>query len=133
MKKKSQNSNFAYVFAFYDKDNNLLGFRADSLGSLSKTWGKCWSTQKSALKFFSTLRAKGSNQSAHKILSTLLQGKNDVASALLNADTTDYGKAVRLDLLQLKTFEGFNINAYSNEDFARLLTNQKILKTEKII
>ena len=113
------------VLRYLDTDGNLVGYRADSLGSLDKEWGKVFNADyDSARNLFERLKTREkSKHSGHDTLSRLLSGVNKGASKLVElGDSKGELENVQvLQLLELGGFEGFNDGSYGKDDFKRLL------------
>ena len=120
-----------HTLRYLDSDGNLVGYRADSLGSLRKDWGKVYDANyDSARNLFDRLKTtEKSDHSGHNTLSKFLSGINKGAAALVDlGDNKDVLKTTQtLQLLELTGFDGFNDGAYGKDDF------QKLLKTSTVV
>lgn len=119
------------VLRYLDADGNLVGYRADSLGSLRKDWGKVFNADyDSARNLFNRLKTREkSKHSGHETLSKLLSGVNKGASGLVKLGDSKglLENAQELQLLELTGFDGFNDGSYGKDDFKKLLENSVVV------
>lgn len=121
-------TNTFYCLRYFNGSGELLGFRADSLGSLRLDWGKAYEHLSDAERlFYGTFKTK--NLRGHDTLAGTLDNLNPAAAAVLRKDTTSYEGLDKAELLRLKGGEWFNSGSYSAEDFRRLLTTAEVLET----
>lgn len=122
-----------HTLRYLDTDGNLVGFRADSLGSLRKDWGKVFDANyDSARNLFDRLKLREkSKHSGHETLSKLLSGVNKGASHLVKVGNSrsKLDEAHTLQLLELVGFDGFNNNSYGKDDFKKLLDNSTVVES----
>jgi hypothetical protein len=117
-----------YCHRLLDSSGELLGYRADSLGSLSKDWGKVYSSLSTAQRV-----SEFAHRSTHKRVADALSKVNAGAADLLRgADTRSINKTATVELLELHAGSEFNYSAYSREDFAKLLRTAKVLETKNV-
>ena len=112
-----------------DENGDLLGFRADSLGSLKQDWGKVFSTESTARRVLDF-----AHKSSHSVVANALKGVNNPASALIFAGSNSGSleKTKTVELLELTGFDGFNVDAYTSESFAKLVKTAKVIETKII-
>lgn len=110
---------------YLDTNGNVLGYRADTLGSLRSDWGKVY---KDATSVFDRLK-QSKNHAQHKTLAKALSGVNSAGAAILANDTSEdrYGDAKTVQLLQFQAGDEYNYNGYGSDEFTRLVSDATVI------
>jgi hypothetical protein len=124
------------VFAFYDMDNNFIGFRQDTFGTIGKDYAKIYhyseSQVKTVLDNISGITKGVWEEAAHKLseISDFSFGKELQEHAKKNADMLRDYKAFRVKIIPCPDFD--NEWNYPNMDMFMLThTSVQPIKTYK--
>jgi hypothetical protein len=123
--------NKLYCIKFSDSDGNTIGYRADTLGSIDNHWGKCYGSLDTIKRIYnSTL------ESAHRKLALALNSVNSDGAELIGggANTAESlrEKSRYVTILEVIQNGDFNENAYSREEFDKLLESAKEIETRSL-
>jgi hypothetical protein len=120
------------TIAYVDALGNVVGYRADTMGSINKRWGKVY---KNAHKVFDRLKNTDS-QSSHEIFAKLIADLNpDAAQKVSNDDSPKrYDNVISAQLLEfyVSPDQNFNENSYSTDGFITAISNAIVIDSFKI-